>query len=65
MNDLPRDFTARMQELLGTEEFEAFMASYQEEKAQGLRFNPLKEENLLSLAEKQFSLEKIPWAREG
>ena len=65
MNDLPRDFTARMQELLGTEEFEAFMASYQEEKAQGLRFNPLKVENLLSLAEKQFSLEKIPWAREG
>ncbi|MDE6929672.1 MAG: RsmF rRNA methyltransferase first C-terminal domain-containing protein [Lachnospiraceae bacterium] len=65
MNDLPRDFTARMQELLGTEEFEAFMASYQEEKAQGLRFNPLKGENLLSLAEKQFSLEKIPWAREG
>lgn len=65
MNHLPKDFTDRMRKLLGTEEFEAFISSYQEEKAQGLRFNPLKGENLLGLAEKQFSLEKIPWAREG
>lgn len=65
MNHLPRDFTARMRKLLGTEEFEAFMASYQEDRAQGLRLNPLKGENSLLLAEKEFSLEKIPWAREG
>ncbi len=65
MNHLPRDFTDRMRELLGAEEFEAFMASYQEDRTQGLRLNPLKGGNSLPLAEKQFLLEKIPWAREG
>lgn len=48
MTELPQRFKERMRELLGNE-YEAFEASYEQEKVQGLRFNSLKtkrEENL-------------------
>ena len=41
MTELPQRFKERMRELLGNE-YEAFEASYEQEKVQGLRFNSLK-----------------------
>lgn len=79
MAELPERFKARMKELLG-EEYEAFEASYDKERVQGLRFSGLKtlqgmedgweETGVMELAARAasrtgFSLEKIPWAREG
>lgn len=40
-NPLPAAFTARMQALL-QDEYEAFIASYEEAASHGLRINPLK-----------------------
>ena len=41
MTELPVRFKERMKELLG-DEYEAFEASYDSERVQGLRFNSLK-----------------------
>ena len=61
---LPIDFENRMKEMLG-EEYEAFIKSYDDERAYGLRFNPLKidresfEKNVPSI------LDRVKWAEEG
>lgn len=65
MMELPQAFTARMKRLLGPEEYADFIESYEKERTQGLRINPLKTENGAALAGKMFYLEKIPWAEEG
>lgn len=65
MMELPQAFTARMKRLLGPEEYADFIESYEKERTQGLRINPLKTENGAALAGKMFHLEKIPWAEEG
>lgn len=61
---LPQDFVNRMKEMLGAE-YEAFEQSYAHAKHQSLRLNPLKgkKEHFLELA--PFSLEEIPWCRDG
>lgn len=61
---LPQLFVDKMKELL-REEYEAFEASYDNEKAQGLRVNPLKisAEQLLRFA--PFELIGVPWVPEG
>lgn len=79
MTELPVRFRERMKTLLG-EEYEAFEASYDKERVQGLRLNALKAEEGLregwemdgaeKLADyiKQrtgFTLERIGWAKEG
>lgn len=64
--ELPEGFVCRMKKLLG-EEFLPFLASYQEPRTQGLRFNGLKakageaEENCRAY----FSLEEVLWAKGG
>lgn len=61
---LPIDFINRMKEMLG-EEYEAFIESYSDDRAYGLRFNPLKigreafEENVPAI------LDRVAWAEEG
>ena len=65
MMELPQAFTVRMKKLLGSEEYADFIESYEKERTQGLRINPLKTEDGTALAEKMFHLEKIPWAEEG
>lgn len=61
---LPIEFENRMKEMLA-EEYEAFIKSYEEDRAYGLRYNPLKinmkdfEENVPSI------LDKVKWASEG
>lgn len=64
MVDLPERFKERMRELLG-EEYEDFAASYEKERVQGLRFNSLKTGDAQGKIPSSFSLEKIPWAKEG
>lgn len=61
---LPGAFAVRMQRLLGRE-YEAFEASYGQERQYGLRHNLLKgiEEEFIRVM--PFPLEKISWAREG
>ncbi|WP_432628132.1 RsmB/NOP family class I SAM-dependent RNA methyltransferase [Brotaphodocola sp.] len=63
---LPEAFLKRMRELLGAEA-EAFEKSYDDERAQGLRFNTRKgdlKEDFLRYRER-FGLKPVPWCREG
>lgn len=77
--ELPERFKERMKERLG-EEYEAFLASYEKDRVQGLRFNSLKMESgqkdswetetVPELAKETapalgVSLKKIPWVKEG
>ena len=61
---LPIDFENRMKEMLGFE-YDSFINSYNEERAYGLRYNPLKmsresfEENVPAI------LDRVKWAEEG
>lgn len=73
MTGLPEAFCSRMKGLLG-EEYEAFIESYSQEQAKGLRLNRLKQvkegESWEAwardlAAETGFSLEQIPWAADG
>ena len=73
MMQLPAAFCQRMRRLLG-DEYEAFEASYEKERVQGLRLNRLKlgeeEPDWRRLAgkleaETGFSLSPIPWVKEG
>ncbi|WP_462413075.1 RsmF rRNA methyltransferase first C-terminal domain-containing protein [Neobacillus sp. Marseille-QA0830] len=61
---LPEQFLIKMKDLL-KDEYEDFIHSYEENRAQGLRVNTLK----ISLEEFQnispFTLKKIPWVKEG
>ncbi len=66
--ELPQDFQIRIREQLGREESEKFLASYQDERTYGLRYNPLKidRDRFLSVsAQMCLELEPVPWAREG
>lgn len=62
--DLPKEFLDRMKKMLG-EEYEAFLASYDEPRRFGLRVNTMKisAEDFVALA--PFHLTKIPWLDNG
>lgn len=64
---LPEDFLSRMRTLLGEEEYEAFLDSYGQEQARGLRLNTLREgaETFLSQYRERFGLEPVPWCGSG
>ena len=79
MTELPQRFKERMRELLGNE-YEAFEASYEQEKVQGLRFNSLKtkegrepdweEAGAKTLAAEtakllNMELTPVPWVKDG
>lgn len=61
---LPQAFAEKMQRLLGSE-YEAFAASYENERQYGLRRNPLKGTEEEFSRAVPFPLRKISWAREG
>ena len=64
---LPQSFTERMQGLLGSE-YEEFLASFEHEKYQALRLNPLKKDDMHIITEKvkqTFQLQPVPWAENG
>lgn len=61
---LPQDFLDRMKRMLG-EEYPEFLASYENGRYQALRLNPKKTEKERFLAQVPFSLEPVPWERNG
>lgn len=62
---LPEEFLVRMRHDLGSE-YEAFLSSYEEERAMGLRRNPLKEpDKELFEAKMPFTLTPVPWSGTG
>jgi len=64
MIQLPDTFREKMRGLLEGE-YGAFIESYEKERVQGLRVNPLKVSLEKFAAICPFGLEKIPWAAEG
>lgn len=64
---LPVEFCERMKQMLGQDEYDAFLQSYDEPKYQGLRFNPLKGAltDFIDQAGGLFGLREIPWAENG
>ena len=64
---LPVEFCERMKQMLGQDEYDAFLQSYDEPKYQGLRFNPLKGvlTDFIDQADGLFGLREIPWAENG
>lgn len=61
---LPQEFTNRMHNLLG-EEYMEFEKSYDRERYQALRLNPLKVERETFLEQTTFTLNPVPWAKDG
>lgn len=63
---LPERFKQTMEGLLGTGEYQAFLASYNESRHYGLRANPLKvqAQDLAAMLD-NIALAPIPWVREG
>lgn len=65
MSWLPEAFLDEISQILPESEYEAFLESFQVERACGLRFNPLKTDEESFLRQMPFELEKITWAKEG
>jgi len=61
---LPIEFEQRMKQMLG-EEYPAFEASYEKEKYQALRLNPLKVDKECFLKKTTFNLKQVPWEENG
>ncbi len=61
---LPQEFEQRMKQMLG-EEYTAFEASYEKEKYQALRLNPLKVDKEGFLEKSDFTLSPVPWEENG
>jgi len=61
---LPQEFLNRMEQMLG-EEYPAFLESYEKEKQQSLRINPIKGETEQIKNKLPFSLSPVPWERHG
>ena len=61
---LPQDFINRMQKMLGNE-YNAFLESYENEKYQALRLNPLKVKKQVFEENTCFHISEVPWAENG
>lgn len=63
--NLPEEYTQRMKTLLGEQEFEAYLDSFEKKNVRGLRVNTLKisPEEFEKIS--PFSLKKIPWTDNG
>ena len=64
MIQLPETFMEKMKGLLG-EEADAFFKSYEDDRALGLRINPIKADPREFFRNSPFLLEPVPWASEG
>lgn len=62
---LPESYVSRMKELLGEEEFNAYMKSFEEKNFRGLRVNTLKISTEEFEKISPFALKKIPWTENG
>lgn len=66
IGNLPRNFTEKMEKLLGTE-FDNFMSSYDAPRVYGLRINRLKlnVQQWKELSSKSGEVRPVPWAEDG
>ena len=64
MTYLPEEFLKRMQEMLG-EEYEEFLASYEQPRTYGLRVNTRKMTPEEFEERKIFPVKRIPWVENG
>ncbi|MCL1884162.1 MAG: RsmB/NOP family class I SAM-dependent RNA methyltransferase, partial [Defluviitaleaceae bacterium] len=55
---LPLNFLSRMKDMLGSEEFDAFLKSYEDPPVRGIRMNPLKPANSPYNSQ-------VPWCKNG
>lgn len=62
---LPENFIERMRKLLGDEELEAYLASFDEERIYGLRVNTSKISPEEFTSQGSMKLEKVPWTANG
>ncbi|NOV00759.1 rRNA cytosine-C5-methyltransferase [Paenibacillus sp. LMG 31457] len=62
---LPPLFRDKMMDLLGEEEFELFLSSYDQARSYGLRVNTGKIAKADFLEKSPFALEPVPWTSEG
>ncbi|MBS4960189.1 MAG: RsmB/NOP family class I SAM-dependent RNA methyltransferase [Clostridiales bacterium] len=62
--NLPDQFVTRMKKQLG-QEFEAYLASFEEKRVYGLRVNPLKIARESFVQKGIFSLEQVAWCEDG
>lgn len=65
---LPADYLRSMTDLLGTEEAEQFIKSYDQPRAYGLRLNTLKttpSSSVVEMMKAQFHLREVPWCENG
>lgn len=69
MIQLPETFRTRMKNMLGEEEYQQFLASYEKPRHPGLRLNPLKlpasltaEDAVQRESLRRFHLQPVPWA---
>lgn len=62
---IPVEFQERMKNMLGEKEYEAFADSYQDDRYQGLRINPLKTDKNRFLAATEMALADVPWEENG
>lgn len=61
---LPQAFLERMKQMLG-EEYPAFLQSYEKERYQALRINPLKADRDDFIAKAPFTLRPVEWEQNG
>ncbi|MFC5451681.1 RsmF rRNA methyltransferase first C-terminal domain-containing protein [Paenibacillus aestuarii] len=64
-NKLPAAFLEKMMDLLGSDEFERFLESYDQPRVYGMRINTQKIEIPEFLEKSPFALTPIPWVSEG
>ncbi len=62
---IPVTFQERMKKMLGEEECQAFLQSYDKEKYQSLRVNPLKGSVEDFLTKTSILLDAVPWEKQG
>lgn len=62
--NLPAEFVARTQELLGVEEYEHLRTALSEEPPVSIRLNPWKKKNILSSGE-SLAYAPVPWCADG
>lgn len=62
---LPEDFCERMRQMLGEQEYQAFLQSYDQNRYQGLRWNPLKTTQDAFAQRSGFHLKPVPWSPYG
>ena len=64
-NQLPEAFLRKMKELLGEEEYRAYLTSFEEKPFHGLRVNTRKISPEALVKAGVFKLEPVPWAKNG